>query len=150
MNQDRIAKLHPSLQPKAIKLIELAEAQGLAILVTQGLRTVAEQDALYAQGRTKPGNIVTWAKGGYSWHNFGLAFDIVILNAVGKADWDTKNPGWAVAGAIGKSLGLNWGGDWQPKKRDIPHFELPVNLTLAQCRQLDAKGGTAAVWAAIV
>lgn len=148
LNSDRIQKLHPTLQAKATKLVELAEAKGIGVLITQGLRTWEEQDALYAKGRTAPGAVVTYAQGGSSYHNFGLAFDIVVLNAVGKADWDTKNPFWAVCGQIGKDLGLVWGGDWSAKKRDMPHFELP-GLTLAQCRQLYKKGGLSAVWEAL-
>ncbi len=82
-------------------MIDLASHEGLGLLVTQGLRTWAEQDALYAKGRTIPpiGKlfVVTKARGGQSWHNFGLAFDIVVLDALGKNDWDISHPGWATA-----------------------------------------------------
>ena len=57
--------------------------------VTQGLRTYAEQDALYAQGRTVPGEIVTNAAAGYSWHNFGNAVDLVPEDiTIGQPDWN--------------------------------------------------------------
>ena len=88
---------------------------GLAILVSQGLRTWEEQDALYAKGRTipplGPEYFVTRARGGQSYHNFGLAFDIVVIDAVTKAGWDDRHHGWGIAGALGKSVGLEWGGD---------------------------------------
>src|SRR6516162_6132343 len=79
-----IATLHPVLQPLATRLIEIAEERGIVAKVISGLRTYEEQDELYAQGRTKPGKIVTKAKGGQSWHNFGTAFDIGIFSKDGK------------------------------------------------------------------
>jgi peptidoglycan L-alanyl-D-glutamate endopeptidase CwlK len=98
---------------------------------------------LYAKGRTVPPvgrkHRVTMAKGGQSYHNFGLAFDIVVLDAVGKADWDASHPGWAHAGALGKSVGLEWGGDWTGFK-DWPHFQYSGGLSLAQCRSLFPQG----------
>jgi peptidoglycan L-alanyl-D-glutamate endopeptidase CwlK len=117
---------------------------GLALVVTQGLRTWEEQDALYAQGRTAPGKIVTKARGGQSYHNFGLAFDILVLDAMGKADWDSSHPGWSQAADVGKALGLEWGGDWQTIK-DQPHFQYTGGLGLDRCRLLYPKG-LPAIW----
>lgn len=76
MPSRRIEDLHPCLQEKARQLIELCKAEGIEIRVTSTLRTFAEQAQLYAQGRTKPGQIVTRAKPGQSWHNYGLAVDV--------------------------------------------------------------------------
>ena len=125
-----------------------AARAGIAVLVTQGLRTWEEQDALYAKGRTAPPvgkkYIVTNAKGGQSYHNFGLAFDIVVLDAVGKADLDTKHPAWTRAAEFGKSLGLEWGGDWKTLK-DFPHFQYTAALALADCRKL-YPSGLQAIW----
>ena len=59
----------------------------------QGFRTFALQDALYAQGRTTPGAIVTNAKGGQSPHNYGLAVDVTLLTPRG-ADWNYAGPDW--------------------------------------------------------
>lgn len=139
LNAQRLARVHPRLAQLGLRMIDLCAQAGVAVLITQGLRTVQEQDDLYAQGRSKPGKIVTHAKGGQSWHNFGLAFDIVVLDAVGKAEWDTAHPGWKEAAKIGKSLGLEWGGDWKGFK-DLPHFQLVNGLTLAKCRELLPKG----------
>lgn len=146
LNEQRLAKLHPALAIRARAMLDLCAYEGFAVLITQGLRTWEEQDALYAIGRTNPpdGKIVTKAKGGQSFHNFGLAFDIVILDSVGKADWDTNHPGWARAAELGKSVGLEWGGDWTSFK-DLPHFQLTGGLTTAQCRQLYPQG-LQAIW----
>ena len=106
---------------------------------------------LYAKGRTTPplgkANIVTNARGGQSWHNFGLAFDIVVLDTIGKEDWDIRHPAWKAVAALGKSVGLEWGGDWVSFK-DYPHFQYTAGLTLVQARQL-MTNGLPAVWAKV-
>lgn len=146
LNSQRLARVHPRLAELGLRMIDLCAQSGVAVLITQGLRTWQEQDDLYAQGRSKPGKIVTNAKGGQSWHNFGLAFDIVVLDSVGKAEWDTAHPGWKEAAKIGKSLGLEWGGDW-PSFKDLPHFQLVNGLTLAQCRRIYQQGqGLEKIW----
>lgn len=139
LNAQRLARVHPRLAELGLRMIELCAQAGVAVLITQGLRTWQEQDELYAQGRSQPGKIVTNARGGQSWHNFGLAFDIVVLDSLGKAEWNTAHPGWKEAARIGKSLGLEWGGDWTTFK-DLPHFQLVNGLTLAKCRELFPKG----------
>lgn len=146
LNEQRLSQLHPILAIRARCMVELCAYAGIAVLVTQGLRTWEEQDALYAKGRTVPplGKIVTKAKGGYSYHNFGLAFDIVVLDAVGKADWNTAHPSWQRAAELGKSLGLEWGGDWKTFK-DVPHFQYIDGLTTAECREL-YPSGLQAIW----
>jgi peptidoglycan L-alanyl-D-glutamate endopeptidase CwlK len=78
VTDNRILKLHPAIRELATNFINTVQyGLDIKLRVTQSLRTYAEQDDLYAQGRTKPGRIVTNAKGGYSWHNFGLALDVV-------------------------------------------------------------------------
>jgi hypothetical protein len=108
LNVERLAGVHPGLAARGRAMIDLCAHAGIAILISQGIRTWEEQDALYAKGRTVApvGKqfVVTNAKGGSSWHNFGLAFDIVVLDAIGKADWDTGHPAWAKSAEIGKSL----------------------------------------------
>jgi peptidoglycan L-alanyl-D-glutamate endopeptidase CwlK len=83
---DRIAKLHPKIRDEAKEIIESLWALEIKVRVTQGLRTIAEQDALYAQGRTTKGSTVTQARGGYSFHNYGLALDFCLLTEKG-ASW---------------------------------------------------------------
>jgi len=148
LNAERLSKLHPIISVRGHSMLELCAHDGLAVLVTQGLRTWEEQDKLYAQGRTAPGPIVTKAKGGQSYHNFGLAFDIVVLDALRKADWDTNHAGWARAAELGKSAGLEWGGDCKGFK-DLPHFQYAGGLSIAKCKALCAGGGLALLWAEV-
>jgi D-alanyl-D-alanine dipeptidase len=152
VSEQRLAKVHPILAARVRAMMELLAQGGTEIMITQGLRTWEEQDALYAKGRTAPPigkkYIVTKAKGGQSYHNFGLAVDIVVLDALRKADWDVKHPGWAAAGTAGQSVGLEWGGAWKGFK-DIPHFQYTGGLELEECRALYGVGGIPAVWARV-
>ncbi|RXZ84166.1 M15 family peptidase [Paenibacillaceae bacterium] len=129
----RLSGLLPVVRAAAERLIDRAFARGIPILITQGLRTIAEQDALYAQGRTAPGKIVTNARGGYSNHNFGVAIDFVRLEPDGRnISWDV-NKDWMTVVEIAKEMGFSWGGDWTSFK-DYPHFEMTFGLTTAQYR----------------
>lgn len=127
-----IKLLHPRLQAKAALLLEECKKQGVYILFSECLRTVAEQDALYAQGRTAPGNIVTNAKGSTysSQHQWGIAIDFYIdmdIDGDGDKRDDAFNNSTGLferVGAIAKSIGLGWGGDWTSIK-DRPHLYLP-------------------------
>ncbi len=151
VSEQRLCRVHPALASRVRAMIDRCARNGLSIVVTQGLRTSEEQDALYAKGRTvQPIGakyIVTKARGGQSYHNFGLAVDIVILDALGKCDWNADHPGWKAAAAVGKSLGLEWGGDWTGFK-DVPHFQYTGNLALNRCREL-VRQGLQAVWAEV-
>jgi peptidoglycan L-alanyl-D-glutamate endopeptidase CwlK len=129
--------LLPAAQDKARDFMEALEAAGIHAKIISGTRTSAEQNALYAQGRTTPGKIVTNARAGFSNHNFGVAWDIGIFTEDGK--YLDESPLYKKAGAIGKKLGLEWGGDWKGIV-DEPHFQVPTGLTLAQMRQRVADG----------
>ncbi|OMD64688.1 hypothetical protein BSK62_17110 [Paenibacillus odorifer] len=137
----RLIGLHPVVLAAATVLIERCYARGVPILITQGLRTIAEQNMLYGQGRTKPGAIVTNAKGGYSYHNFGLAVDFALLLSDGSSvSWDMCRDGndnqvadWHDVVKEAKALGFEWGGDWTSFK-DYPHFQMVFSLTLTQLR----------------
>lgn len=117
MSRD-IKELIPEMQELYAAFNEQMEFAGIPYIVTQTRRTPEEQAALYAQGRTKPGRIVTWTL--KSKHIEGKAFDIAILDGKGKPTWDTKL--YLKPGAIGEEVGLEWGGSWQ--KKDYPHFQL--------------------------
>lgn len=119
-----ITLCHPELQEKAALLIDKCKSAGLIIGISECFRTVAEQDALYAQGRTTAGSIVTNAKGtDYgSHHQWGTAFDIYRND--GKGAYNDADGFFSKVGAIGKKLGLEWGGDWTSPV-DKPHFQLP-------------------------
>lgn len=128
--------LNSKVADKATGLIILCEKEGMELLVTSTLRSFKEQADLYAIGRTKPGKKVTNAKPGQSWHNFGLAFDVVPL-VNGKAVWD--RPFWKRIGDLGKQIGLIWGGDFKTFK-DRPHFEYHPGLTLADANMKEKAG----------
>ncbi|KDE48183.1 hypothetical protein DI43_05840 [Geobacillus sp. CAMR12739] len=130
--ETKLKGVHPVVAAKARQLIEKAYREGINVIVTQGLRTIEEQNELYAQGRTKPGKIVTNAKGGYSYHNFGLAFDFAIMKDDGNISWNVDDK-WKRVAQIGKSLGLEWGGDWKSFP-DYPHFQYTFGLSLADLR----------------
>lgn len=113
-------KLHPIIQRKLKALRELTNKAGLSFIVTQTLRSKSEQDALYAKGRTKPGSVVTNARYPYSFHNHGVAFDFVPLKN-GQPDWSDLTK-FKKIGELGKSVGLEWGGDWKSFP-DRPHLQ---------------------------
>jgi peptidoglycan hydrolase-like protein with peptidoglycan-binding domain len=142
INAAKLAKVAPVLQVRAQKFIEIAAASGVTLQIVQGLRTFAEQNALYGQGRTRPGKRVTNAIGGQSLHNYGLALDLapVIHYAV---SWDEHlyRPygEWAV------EAGLEWGGTWK-KFKDLPHVQFTAGLSLKDIQAIYRNGGLAAVW----
>lgn len=119
-----ITLCHPKLQALAAKLLDECSRQGLKIKIGETLRTAAEQDELYAQGRTKPGNIVTNARGSSysSYHQWGTAFDFYRVD--GKGAYYDNDGFFTRVGHIGASLGLEWGGNWKSPV-DKPHFQLP-------------------------
>lgn len=127
-----VKELHPELQIKLSLLQSECKKQGIVIGVGECLRTQAEQDALYAKGRTKPGKIVTKAKGNTysSMHQWGVAVDIYLkmdVDGDGSIADDAFNNSTGLfnkIGKIGQSIGLEWGGSWKSIK-DLPHFQLP-------------------------
>lgn len=123
-----ISLLHPRVQALATELVRRCAAQGLKVKITDTLRTKAEQEALYAKGRTAPGSIVTNAKYPYSFHCWGVAFDVCRND--GKGAYYDRDGFFAKVGKIGKALGLTWGGDWK-KLTDKPHFQLDAYGTTA-------------------
>ncbi|PTU71463.1 M15 family metallopeptidase [Chromobacterium haemolyticum] len=130
MASRKIEDLHPDLQPLCREFVRRCEAAGVTALITTTYRSGAEQDELYAQGRTKPGPRVTNARAGQSAHNAMIqgkpaarAFDVVPTIG-GKPMWDAKHPHWQVMGKIGMELGLNWYGRPNAPFKEFPHFEL--------------------------
>lgn len=115
-----IATLLPDVQPFARSLVHKASANGVTIKILSGLRTYDEQNVLYAQGRTAPGNKVTNAKGGFSNHNFGIAFDVGVFEG---AKYLGDSPKYKAVGVLGMELGLEWGGNWKTMV-DQPHYQL--------------------------
>ena len=119
-SEKNILTLQPEVRPLARALVHKAALAGIKIKIISGFRSYEEQDALYAQGRTAPGNIVTNARGGYSNHNFGIAFDVGVFEGNKYLD---DSPKYKAAGVLGMDLGLEWGGSWKTIV-DQPHFQL--------------------------
>ncbi|MCU0600556.1 MAG: M15 family metallopeptidase [Desulfobacterales bacterium] len=119
-SEKTIATLLPEVRPITRSHVQKAAASGITIKIISGLRTYKEQDALYAQGRTQPGAIVTNARGGYSNHNFGIAFDVGVFEG---NKYLPDSPKYNAVGVLGMDLGLEWGGSWKTIV-DQPHFEL--------------------------
>lgn len=124
--------LLPVVKVKAEKFLKLCTEQGLDILIYCTHRSDEEQDILYAQGRTKPGKIVTNARSGESWHNHRCAFDFVPLVG-GKPAWNDENK-YRKAGIIAESVGLEWAGRWTGKLKETAHCQYTGGLSLAQLR----------------
>lgn len=120
MSRD-IGLLHPELQIIANELVRRCALNGLDVLITQTLRTEQEQNALYAQGRSEEGKIVTNLKYPDSAHCWGVAFDF--CRNEGGREYDDSDGFFKSVAAIAKPMGLSWGGDWS-KFPDKPHLEL--------------------------
>ena len=150
ISQVRLQQVHPQLGAIIAQMDSSLTMQGIEIRVVQGLRTMAEQAALYAQGRTTPGEIVTDAQPGYSYHNFGTAVDL-IPGLRGKTpwepNWDWQHPDFQTMIRVGIGLGLVSGSTWETFK-DYPHFQLPgLTVTPTQdMRDCITQGGLQAFW----
>jgi len=116
--------LHPSIKQKAEELIAACAKKGLKIGIAETWRSQTEQDTLYAQGRTKPGSIVTNAKYPQSQHCWGTAFDFYRND--GKGAYVDTDGFFTKVGKIGQEIGLEWGGAWTSLV-DKPHFQLAGN-----------------------
>lgn len=136
-----VVSLHPIVAEKMKTLKAESEALGIRIAITDGFRSEAEQNALYRKGRSAPGNIVTNAKGGQSYHNYGLAIDFAIRTKKGKVLWDTAYDGnrngksdWMEVVGIAKRLGFSWGGDWESFP-DYPHLQMDFGLSIPELQR---------------
>ena len=144
---ERIALMHPKLREEVRDIyfqISAALTGKAFCRFSYTLRTFAEQDSLFSQGRTTKGKIVTNAKGGMSYHNYGLALDIVLIDGK-NASWETKKdfdgdgkPDWIEVVTIFKQYGWTWGGDW--KFVDAPHFEKPFGYPIRTLLDMYNKG----------
>ena len=135
--EENIASLVPKAQRAARQFMVATKAFPYTVKILSGGRTYAEQDALYAQGRTKPGKIVTNAPAGSSNHNYGIAFDVGIFdgNKYFTGETAATNKPYLHLRRLTKPavLDLDWGGDWKSIK-DNPHYELHTGMTTKQVR----------------
>ncbi len=134
-------ELHPTVKKKKNTLVKKAKDIGIQVVITEEVRSIKRQNELYAQGRSKRGNIVTYSKGGESYHNYGLAFDYALRAPEGNVIWDIQYDGnnngqsdWFEVAEIAKRLGFTWGGDWKHFK-DYPHLQMDFGLTINQLQK---------------
>jgi len=134
-----IRGLHPDIRMKARDFINRVEKElGITLTMTSGTRTFGEQRDLYAQGRTKGGNIVTNAKPGESYHNYGLAFDIVEISPQYGFGSGYPSSRWESIGKIGEKVGFEWAGRWS--RPDKPHFQFTFGKTWGELATLMDEG----------
>lgn len=149
----RLELVNPKLAALIRKMAAQLESEGIAIRVTQGLRSWTEQLGLWQKGRDGFGNIVnpalvvTKAPPGHSYHNFGLAVDVAPF-AGNIPDWNVNHPAWKRMVEVGESLGLTSGATFRSFP-DYPHFQLtgtyPASPT-DEVRQAFKDHGTVALW----
>lgn len=125
LSDSQPSKLTPLVQRKAQLVLDEMELLGYPMRITDGFRGVKEQDALYAQGRTAPGLKVTNAKGGESFHNYGVAADFVFR----KQGYNVGKEVWEAFGTIAEKHGFEWGGRWT-SFIDIPHVQMRLGYSL--------------------
>lgn len=130
-------ELQPIVKERTNQLINQAAKKGIMIVITDGFRSSEDQDQLYEKGRSAEGNIVTYAKGGESYHNFGLAIDFALKTPSENVIWDMQYDGnkngkadWIEVVEMAKAIGFEWGGDWA-KFKDYPHLQMNFGLTIA-------------------
>lgn len=148
-SESKLVIIHPKLAAKIRQLDEMFQLEFAAdpLAVIQGFRNYQDQAKLYAKGRTTPGEIVTNAPPGHSWHEFGLAVDVCPQSLLDQAGWAPDSPMWARIAAMGESLGLVSGSCWH--NPDRPHLQLTGKFGVSpndQVRTLFLHGGMQAVW----
>jgi peptidoglycan L-alanyl-D-glutamate endopeptidase CwlK len=123
-HQERLLPLYPRFAALILKLADnMYRDFEEELIVLQGLRTYEQQNIIWEQGRGTPGKIVTNAKGGYSWHNFGVAADLAPLNRDQSIDWNSSHPQWKRMEDAGTAIGLTSGAHWR-RIVDAPHFQI--------------------------
>lgn len=146
----RLALVHPYIGYLARKLDFVLVSRSVNIVVAQGLRTWNEQEALWAKGRTSPGPKVTNCQPGHSWHQFGLAIDIVPEGLQGMPDWNAAHPAWQIIHEEALNLGFVCGADFRTFP-DLPHLQVTGRLPVSPddaTRQEFQEGGLPFVWTA--
>ena len=131
-------ELHPVVEERKNILIKEASLININVIITEEFRSFEAQNQLYEQGRTTGGNIVTNARGGESYHNYGLAIDYALKNDANEVIWNVQYDGndngksdWFEVADIAKELGFDWGGDFRNFK-DYPHLQMTFDLNLRQ------------------
>ncbi len=115
VTNDRIKKLDPRIRCHAKNFINRIENElGYKFRISDGYRDFKHQASLKTSIKAAPGK---------SYHNYGLAIDIVQITNNGKsASYELLKDSNNKIAKIGKEIGFEWGGHW--KRRDIPHFQM--------------------------
>lgn len=124
--------LAPQVRALAGLFIDRAKEQGIDVIITSTYRDAEAQQALYDQGRSLPGTVVTNAKPGDSFHNYRLAFDFAPIVG-GKIPWGDSAV-FTRLGQLGESIGLEWAGRWTGSLREMAHLQWTGGLSLAQLK----------------
>lgn len=120
LNSKDIKLLRDDVEVNCRIWLDLCEREGLNVLITNTVRDEEYQLELYAQGRTKSGDIVTNSKvPTFHWDKAGLAFDFC-KNVKGHEYDDIEF--FEKAAVIAKKMGFSWGGDWK-SFIDRPHIQ---------------------------
>jgi len=133
--QNNTSLLYPKFYEKLSKGVEKARASGLDIHIFETFRSAERQEHLYVQ---KPQ--VTWTRGWMSWHQYGLAADLV-FGGPGKWTW---NGDYDKVRDFMLGEGLRGLGE-----KDRGHFEYQHPLSIFEAKQIALKNGQIAVWLAI-
>lgn len=131
INSRKLKDLLPKVEEMAGAWFDDCAAHGIDILITSTYRDNESQNALYAQGRTIKGAIVTNAKGGQSYHNYKCALDFVPL-VNGKPNWNNVEL-FTKCGELAEKHGFEWAGRWKSFK-ELAHVQYTGGLTLAQLK----------------
>jgi len=127
INSRKIDDLHPIVASKCRDFINKCDLEGIDVIIISTYRDLESQAQIYAQGRTKPGKIVTKAKPGESYHNYKVAFDFVPI-IYGKAQWNNTEL-FEKCGKIAESCGLEWAGRWK-KFKEMAHCQYTQGISL--------------------
>ena len=138
-NQEKIKTLHPEIRNATSSMLTNLKKDNVNVEISLATRTYEEQDRLYSKGRNEKGEIideskvVTYAKGGQSYHNFGLAFDVEVYNENGTKNWNKQSEAWQKVINEGKKQGFVAGAEWNDFP-DLPHFENSFGNTQSALR----------------
>ncbi len=134
-------ELDPVVAAKTRQLLKKSAQQDINVIITEKVRSIKRQNELYEQGRSSDESVVTYAKEGESYHNYGLAVDFALRNNDGEIIWDINYDGnnngkadWFEVADIAKQLGFEWGGDWS-KFKDYPHLQMDFRLSIRQLKK---------------
>lgn len=150
VSRSRLNLVYPDLATRYLRMFhDVAKVTGRSVRVTEGLRTFQRQAALYAQGRTEPGPIVTNSMAGESLHHYGCAIDSCWMGKdpyLERLGEDERRIIWSEYGRVARAHGFEWGGDWK-RPVDKPHIQLRYGYTSKEIREFYRVGGMTAVWA---